>query len=104
MKAQDESGNRFRCMVCNEWRLRGLMVPVEKGALRGYEIKTCQSQACAEKARTSLLGTMKGECAPQTINADEIILSKSDLISALDKAECPLSSSLKIVEKLFKGV
>jgi len=54
MKKQDESKNKFRCICCDNWRLRGTFVKITKGDLQGYELKTCQTKACIDKAKNGL--------------------------------------------------
>lgn len=54
---QDESSNcinfislinRFRCMICQKIRLRGIFVKIDDN----YNIKICQSASCFAKAKT----------------------------------------------------
>lgn len=56
-----ERKNKFRCVVCGEWRKRGVMVQAKAGIIAnlGLEMKTCQRRQCIEHAEHGMYEQVK---------------------------------------------
>lgn len=45
-QSNKEKENRFICMACGEWRLRGKFIRATSGPNKGWCVKVCNSDIC----------------------------------------------------------
>lgn len=45
-QSNKEKSNRFICLACGEWRLRGVFVRANSGDNKGFIVKVCNSDLC----------------------------------------------------------
>jgi len=63
VKRKKEKKNKFCCVVCQQWRLRGQIVKIkEPGAFLGWVVKTCRKKRCKLDAQAGIFGFPTEQC------------------------------------------